>query len=202
MLSIQQGHISSPIALSIPDLSIPAGTIMALTGANSSGKTTLLKAIAGRRLSAQRFTMENCVFIEHPPVMAERVRTEEWLSWMLKIHRAKESLAMILKDYDLECVSKTMASKLSSGAQKRLCCALAQINPAPVVIFDEPTSTVDAHSSTLIHQGFSRMKAQGRVVLFSTHHQEDLKYRRWLHLSNGILTCCASEEESLDVHVA
>jgi len=57
---------------------------------------------------------------------------------------------------------------LSGGEIQRLGLARAFLKDAPVLLLDEPTANLDAHSQTLIHAALRRL-AVGRTVLLIAH---------------------------------
>jgi ABC-2 type transport system ATP-binding protein len=47
--------------------------------------------------------------------------------------------------------------------------ALALVNDPQLVILDEPTAGLDAHSRRQLHELIMRLKTEGKTVLLTTH---------------------------------
>jgi ABC-2 type transport system ATP-binding protein len=59
---------------------------------------------------------------------------------------------------------------LSGGQKQRLALALALVNDPQLVILDEPTAGLDAHSRRQLHELIMRLKTEGKTVLLTTHY--------------------------------
>src|SRR2546429_2235720 len=64
--------------------------------------------------------------------------------------------------------------RLSGGERQRISVARAFLKDAPILILDEPTSSVDVRTETLILDAMERL-AQGRTTLVITHRPSALK---------------------------
>src|SRR6266704_2727641 len=64
--------------------------------------------------------------------------------------------------------------RLSGGERQRISIARAFLKDAPILILDEPTSSVDVRTETLILDAMERL-AQGRTTLVITHRPSALK---------------------------
>jgi ATP-binding cassette subfamily B protein len=64
--------------------------------------------------------------------------------------------------------------RLSGGERQRISVARAFLKDAPILILDEPTSSVDVKTETLILDAMERL-AQGRTTLVITHRPSALK---------------------------
>lgn len=74
---------------------------------------------------------------------------------------------------------------LSGGEQQRLCIARAIVNRPPVLIADEPTSSLDAEYATTIMEMFRSFNAVGVTVLIATHDRTGLERARVVRLDHG-----------------
>ena len=64
--------------------------------------------------------------------------------------------------------------RLSGGERQRISIARAFLKDAPILILDEPTSSVDVRTEMLILDAMERL-AQGRTTLVITHRPSALK---------------------------
>ena len=78
--------------------------------------------------------------------------------------------------------------QLSGGERQRISLARAFIKNAPVLILDEPTSSVDIKTEALIMDAMGRLM-EGRTTFMITHRLDTLDYCNViLHIENGKLT--------------
>jgi ATP-binding cassette subfamily B protein len=77
--------------------------------------------------------------------------------------------------------------QLSGGERQRIAIARAFIKNAPVLILDEPTSSVDIKTEGLIMEAMNRLM-EGKTTFLITHRMEPLEVCNVvLHMENGII---------------
>jgi ATP-binding cassette subfamily B protein len=75
--------------------------------------------------------------------------------------------------------------QLSGGERQRISIARAFLTNAPILILDEPTSSVDVGTEALIMEALDRLMT-GRTTLLITHRLDTLqRCDALIHLSNG-----------------
>jgi ATP-binding cassette subfamily B protein len=57
------------------------------------------------------------------------------------------------------------ADAVSGGQRQRLCLARALVGLPEILVLDEPTAALDAHSEALVHQSLERLKGQITLVI-------------------------------------
>ncbi len=80
---------------------------------------------------------------------------------------AHEFIMAMPDGYDT--VLNERASTLSGGQRQRLCLTRAFLKEPPLLILDEPTASIDAESSALIHQSISELQ-RGKTTIMIAHH--------------------------------
>src|SRR5262249_48404668 len=65
--------------------------------------------------------------------------------------------------------------KLSGGERQRISLARAFLKDAPILILDEPTSSVDVKTEALIVEALERL-TRGRTTFIITHRESALKH--------------------------
>jgi energy-coupling factor transport system ATP-binding protein len=158
------------------DLAGGAGEVVALSGPNGGGKTTLLRLIAGtiaplsgavrRRPGRIAYLPQNPAALLHrPTVRAEVVFT---------IARAGESAQpdTVIEALGLMPVAERYPRDLSSGERQRA--ALAAVLPgAPsIVLLDEPTRGMDAAARARLVGLVAGLRDGGAAVVLATHDAE------------------------------
>lgn len=184
-------------ALTSFDLTIPAGKIVAIVGENGAGKSTFIKLLcrfydptSGRitvdgrdiRSFAQEDLRRHISVMFQVPMKyqmtAERnirlgdLKREEGLDGLeaaAKGAGAHDLITRLPRGYDslLGRWFET-GSELSGGEWQRMALARAFFREAPLVVLDEPTSSMDSWAENEWLERFRHMVA-GRTALFITH---------------------------------
>lgn len=173
------------------NLSLPAGHFISLVGESGCGKSTIAGILSGRNkgytgsvtiggmeLSEINETelMKKVVLVRHNSYlfagtvadnlrMAKRNATDEEMWNVLEKVNLKD---FIESEDGLDTVIQEKAGNLSGGQSQRLGIARALLADAPVYIFDEATSNIDADSEEIIMNVIHEM-AQTRTILLISH---------------------------------
>lgn len=172
---------------------IPKGTVTALVGVNGAGKSTLFKAIMGfvpaakgeirlLGLTVREALKRNLVaYVPQAeevdwsfPVLVEDVVMMGRYGHMgfLRIpakadHAAVESALSRVNMLDYR---KRQIGELSGGQKKRVFLARALAQDGRVILLDEPFTGVDVKTEEQIVALLRELRAEGRVMLVSTHN--------------------------------
>ncbi len=188
-VTYRNGHT----ALRHASFEIPTGTITALVGVNGAGKSTLFKAImgfvpvAGGEISVLGMPVKEALrknivaYVPQAeevdwtfPVLVEDVVMMGRYGHMGFLRRASAS--------DRQAVSDALArvgmldyrhrqiGELSGGQRKRVFLARALAQNGQVILLDEPFTGVDVQTEDAIIDLLREMRAEGRVMLVSTHN--------------------------------
>lgn len=178
-------------ALRDASFAIPTGTIAALVGINGSGKSTLFKAVMGLERGGGRVTIlgrpvedalkaNTVAYVPQSeevdwsfPVLVEDVVMMGRYGRMnpLRIPRAADRAAVdaALARVDLVPLRKRQIGELSGGQKKRVFLARALAQDSRVILLDEPFTGIDVKSEGAIVALLRGLRAEGRVMLVSTH---------------------------------
>jgi energy-coupling factor transport system ATP-binding protein len=155
------------------DLAGSAGEVVALSGPNGGGKTTLLRLISGalaplagtveRRPGRLAYLPQNPATLLHLPTVKHEVR--------LTLDRARETEPpeSILEELGLLAVADRYPRDLSSGERQRA--ALATVLPGTpgLVLLDEPTRGMDAAARKALVGLVARLRDRGAAIVLATH---------------------------------
>jgi ABC-type polar amino acid transport system ATPase subunit len=154
------------------------GEILALTGASGSGKTTVLRAIAGLdRVASGRISVEGervgMVLQFHHLFAHLSALHNVWLA-PVHVHRQPKADAAIRARALLEKLgvggrADAMPHELSGGEAQRVAIARALAVDPPVLLMDEPTASLDAVRRGELAQTLRELAAEGRTVVVATH---------------------------------
>jgi ATP-binding cassette, subfamily B, bacterial len=174
------------------DFTAKPGEMIALVGLTGAGKTTLVSLIprfynttAGRvvvdgidvRNYRIRSLREKIAIVLQDPVLfqgtiADNLRygrldaTADEIEEAARAAHAHEFISRLAKGYDTEIAEA--GGSLSGGERQRLSVARAIIKNAPILILDEPTSSLDAISEEIVFSALRRLRA-GRTTIVIAH---------------------------------
>ena len=174
------------------NLEILPGEFFTLLGASGSGKTTMLRLIAGfekpdtgrmfiggqdeTELRAYRRNVHT-VFQDY--ALFPHLTVHENVSFALdlkKTPRAEISskVESVLELVGLGGFGDRMPSQLSGGQQQRVALARAVIDRPAVLLLDEPLSALDAKIRAELRESLKRLQRETRITfVYVTHDQEE-----------------------------
>ncbi|MRU16555.1 thiol reductant ABC exporter subunit CydD [Roseovarius sp. A21] len=179
--------------IEFPDLDIPPGARVALTGASGSGKSSLLASLAALRMPDQGRIEVAGKILDPDTAAAWRAR----LGWLPQdVHFLNRSLLGNLllngREADVATVqtalSKAQAEHVvdrlprglntrlgetgvgvSGGEARRLLIARLWLSQADVILADEPTADLDRTTADAVIDGLLELSASGRTLIIATH---------------------------------
>jgi tungstate transport system ATP-binding protein len=190
-LAVFQGGVQ---VLDVPELSIQAGSVLAVIGPNGSGKTTLLKTLAalqdcdegavwfqGRaldtRAARQAYRQRVTMVFQEPLLFDTTVRKN--LEAGLKLHGVggTERERRVLDEagrFGILPLLDRQARKLSGGEAQRASLARAFALGPEILFLDEPFSALDPPSREALMEDLSRALRQTRTTaVLATHDQTE-----------------------------
>lgn len=169
---------------------VPAGSVLMLMGPNGSGKTSLLKLMAGREtattgsvtLDGRAFTEDDEWVRRQLAVVAEDIAFYPDLTvlehlWLVACahgagDEATDLARAVLDELRLTEHADMVPSELSSGQQQALLLATVLVRPRRVLLLDEPERRLDPDAR---HRLAARLVAErdaGVTIVVATHHVE------------------------------
>lgn len=162
--------------------------IYGIYGHNGSGKTMLLRAIAGLLVpDSGSVVIDGKVLhkdMSFPPSIGIVIENMN----LLPQYNAYDNLKILGKikktatDEDIKTAlervglkSDLKVKKFSLGMKQRLNIAQAVFEKQKIILLDEPTNALDNDGVQLIYKLLKEEKERGALVVITTHHKEDLK---------------------------
>jgi len=194
-------------------LEVAEGDFLALMGPSGSGKSTLLNLVAGidrptggrlrvldvepARMSESqlaRWRNEHIGFVFQTfnliPVLTafENVELPLLLTRLARAERQRR-VQTALRLVGLEDRAEHYPRQLSGGEEQRVAIARAFVADPTLLLADEPTGDLDAHSAEEVLEIFARLNRElGKTVLLVTHDARAARHAgRVLHLDKGVL---------------
>jgi ABC-2 type transport system ATP-binding protein len=163
------------------------GEIFGLLGPNGAGKTTTVECVLGLRepdagqievcgIDARRRPREIKQKIGaalQTTALQDKITPREALTLFGALYRAAIEPQALLKRFGLADKADAPFETLSGGQRQRLALALAFVNKPELVLLDEPTAGLDAHSRHELHEAIAQMKRDGHTVLLTTHYLDE-----------------------------
>lgn len=177
-------------------LEVKSGEIVALLGESGSGKSTILRLIAGLEVPGRgsievfdKVMVDNEIFIQperrgigivfqdyalfpHMSVIKNIEFAVRGSKKSIRSERIKEILDLVR----LNEFGKRYPYELSGGQQQRVALARAIASEAKIILMDEPFSNLDTHLKEEIRSEIRELiKKIGITMIFVTHDKEDSK---------------------------
>jgi ABC-type multidrug transport system fused ATPase/permease subunit len=207
----------------LDDISFAArpGEMVALVGLTGAGKTTLVSLVPrlfepshGRVLvdgvDVARYSLrslrERIALVPQEPVLfsgtiADNIRygrldaTDEEVEAAARAARVHPFVHRLPKGYDTPVAEA--GATLSGGERQRLGIARALLKDAPILILDEPTSSLDAISEEAVFEALRRLR-EGRTTIVIAHRLSTIRdATRILVLHEGRLIAEGTHDELL-----
>ena len=167
------------------NLSVPSGAIVGLVGANGSGKSMLLRTIAGLIKPSKgkvwplgkkhSFPDDLGIVIENVGLWPEYTGMEN-LALLAKIRGkiGKQEMEEALKRVGLSPSDSRIYKKYSLGMKQRLAIAQAIMERPKLLLLDEPTNALDENGVALIHDLIFRERKRGATIVLASHNRADI----------------------------
>ncbi len=168
------------------DIALSPGSALVIGGANGTGKSTLLRVLAGLlapEAGAVRVSAALRYLGHHDAVKPALTVTENLTFWQ-RFHGSVVSPAP-LAALGLERLAAMPARYLSAGQRRRLALACALDTAAPIWLLDEPTNGLDAASIEKLEAAVKQHRRTGGAVAVATHVTLRLSDTRRLELGRS-----------------
>ena len=186
-------------ALDGVDLTLDAGTVLALIGENGAGKSTLLKVLAGAtvpdageirlRDTPVRFRSPRDALRLGITVIYQELALVPFLSAEANVFLGMEpsrwgildrgeisrAAGSALESLGFDSDPTAPVEQLSVAQQQLVEIARALVRKASVIAFDEPTATLTTHETDHLFAQIELLKSNGVGVIFVSHRLDEVR---------------------------
>jgi ABC-type Fe3+/spermidine/putrescine transport system ATPase subunit len=173
-------------------LNISGGRLISVLGASGAGKTTLLRVISGlitpgegriflddRDITNLPAEKRNIGYVFQSPMLFPHLDLTENIRFGLDIQKWPEEkirsrLAYLFRILQLNGLEKRMPAKISGGQQQRVAIARALASEPPVLLMDEPFSSLDPQLRMEMGNLIRKLQKElGITIVFVTHDRTE-----------------------------
>jgi ABC-2 type transport system ATP-binding protein len=172
------------------NLELQSGNIYGIVGQNGSGKTMLLRAIAGliQPTSGTVYIDDKQLQkdISFPPEMGLLIEKPEVLDYLSGMDNlmllagirnlvSREEIADYMKQFALDADSKKTVKKYSLGMKQKIGIIQAIMENPKLLVLDEPFNALDEATVKMLYVMFQEYKQAGKLIILTSHHKEDIE---------------------------
>lgn len=179
-------------------LQVQPGELVAITGANGSGKSSLLRCLAGLLPAAsgtvlwqgRPLTGSDVAYLGHrlalKPTLTPWEHLQTTATMLDGCPLEEQAIGRLLEDAGLARLAQRPIARLSAGQQKRLTLCAVAASRRPLWLLDEPFSNLDQQGATWLETLLARHSAACGTALLSIHGEPDqLATHHTLHMGNN-----------------
>ncbi len=171
------------------DMTIPPGQIIGLLGPNSSGKTTLLKTVAGllQPSAGQVCYYENATpgpeaqktisFCPDTITFPRWMRVRDVFAFYREMYPDFSQVRVdeLIRILELQSIYDKHIHRLSKGMKERVALGLTFSRETKLYLLDEPLDGIDPVGKMRVIDAIISMQPQGSSTLISTHLVKDIE---------------------------
>ncbi|MDX1393419.1 MAG: ABC transporter ATP-binding protein [Gemmatimonadota bacterium] len=192
------GYQEREQTLSDIDFAVPSGSIVGIVGPTGAGKTTLVSLISRfydpqegrvtldghdmRDLTLVSLRRQVSVVLQEPLLFSNTIRenirygrldaTDEEVIDAAKAANAHDFIMSLPRRYSTQLGDR--GARLSGGERQRIAIARAFLKDAPILILDEPTSSIDSRTESVILDALDRLMV-GRTTFMIAHRLSTIR---------------------------
>jgi heme exporter protein A len=179
------------------NFTVAAGEVLAITGRNGAGKSSLLRTVVGLvRIAQGRLALEDgdpeltiaeqAHYLGHQDALKSSLSVGENLRFWADLFGAKtDEIAVSLEAVGLDALTDLQAAYLSAGQRRRLSIARLLAVKRPIWLLDEPMSTLDTSAQERLAGLMRAHLSEGGLILAATHGSLGISGIRELRLGVG-----------------
>jgi len=185
-LSYQRGY---NLILDNLSFNLNSGEALRICGQNGSGKTSLLKIIAGlstpesgsieydkTKTNSKKFQLET-LYLGHYAALSSELNCVENLKYLtsLSTEIISPNFQNALNKVGLKNYENELVGNLSAGQKRRVVLSLLFITQSKVWLLDEPFTALDSVGTKIIESQIEKHCKKGGLCILTTHQECNIK---------------------------
>ena len=173
-----------------------SGEVLKISGPNGSGKTSLMKILAGlssfetgsidyddTKINSERYNLD-FLYLGHLAALSPELSCLENLKYTMRLGNDNLDLDFsdALKKVGLKKFENELVGKLSAGQKKRIALSLLFITQSKVWLLDEPFSALDSKAIKIIETRVEDHCNSGGICILTTHQECNIKNMKEISL--------------------
>jgi len=174
---------------------INKGEIFGLLGENGAGKTTTLRMLATMLKPTSGTAIISGLDITKEPEKVRRkigilfgsesglyarLTARENIEYFATLHdmkkdEIKKRIDELVERFQMQEFIDKPAGKFSKGMKQKVCFVRSIIHDPDVMLFDEPTNSLDVTSAKEVQDFIRLCKQEGRTIIFSSHTMSEVE---------------------------
>lgn len=195
-------------------LMFPSHGLVMIEGESGSGKSTLLSLLhhekevkegdilffhqSLKEMNEQEkmdYRLFSCGVVYQDYGLFSHLSIEENLKMFMLVINKNEDIPTLLKKVGLSIDPKTNVDVLSGGEKQRVAIARSMILTSPILLLDEPTSSLDDKNAFEIMNLLKELSKKSLIMIVTHDHRMIEQYSdEHYHMENGTLTLIKKEE--------
>ena len=177
------------VALNGLNLSVRAGTVLGLLGANGAGKSTAIECMLGTRradsgtvrlLGVDPVRQRRSLFEQVGVQLQEsgyqtEIRVDELCQNTACLYRNPADWQALCREFGIGDQLKRAVKSLSGGERQRLFIVLALIPQPELVFLDELTTGLDARARREVWAALEGLKRRGLTMVLTSHFMDEVE---------------------------
>jgi len=162
--------------------------IVYLKGENGSGKTSLLRSIAGiQELSEGNITFGKnntnigyfskpyCSYIGHKTAVKPELTVIENIEFWAKLYNSYEAISAAIFYFKLEEITNRKCQELSTGQIQKVALARLLACSSQLWLLDEVENNLDSEGKDLLNRLIITKADSGGIIIASSHNEPSIK---------------------------
>ncbi|MEM6339378.1 MAG: heme ABC exporter ATP-binding protein CcmA [Pseudomonadota bacterium] len=201
MLSLQSLSFIAQDQKIFQDISLTLfpSSIIYLKGKNGSGKTSLLRMLAGiqkptsgditygkESIPINKFDKPFCTYIGHKTGLKQELSVIDNLKYWAQLYNAEELVDAAIIYFQLQEHAYKKCYELSAGNQKKVALAKLITCQSKFWLLDEVDTNLDDANKKLLINLIVSQADSGGIVFISSHHEPEIKTALTINMSDYV----------------